>query len=517
MALHVCRGLTMTVSKVHAVDDSLEPSLTNMLEGRGGRWINRALLALAALAIAGWLFLGLAHLNDRYQVSHVQGAWMGLAEYANEGVLYPPLYDGERYGGTRWMPLPILLNAAAARLTGEYLTSGKLVALVMMALLLILVFRALRKVACPLPLSVALTATILATHQGRNAGTTLGGDLLPVVLQLGALLAATSVQRGGFLVAGALAGLAVASKTSALWAALALGTWLVVNRRWRDLAVFGGVFVVVAGLVLGSVELASNGRLSDNLRVLTLAGVGGGAGPIRAPNQVLFNLAQYGPAIWALLPLALLGAVTRGGWRRISSYHFALGWALVLLLIVYTDVGTSFNQLLDVTVLTVIAVGSLAGRLQRAQGQAPLAVALALVVLWGAGTGVALSLVPDIRETLRGDAVVYPTNPLAGLVGPGDELLSEDPYVPLSMGRKPTVLDPFMLHRLDSADPETVDHLIRRIEEKQFAYVVMVLRLEVNDWWWEKFHFGPRVIDALRHAYALEGMADGYFVYRPSP
>jgi hypothetical protein len=507
----------MTTSRVDTVNDSLEAPLTKVLEGRGGRWINRALLMVSALALAGWLFLSVAHLNDRYQVLHVQGAWMGLAEYANEGTLYPPLYDGERYGGTRWMPLPILVNAAAARISGEYLMSGKVVALTMMAVLLFLVFRTLRSVACPLTLSVALAGTILATDQGRNAGTTLGGDLLPVVLQLGALLTATSGWRRGLPAAGVLAGLAVASKTTGLWAALAICTWLVIDRRWRDLAFFSVIFVAVAGLILGAVEVISNGRFSDNLRTLSLAGVGGGAGPIRAPNQVLLHLARSGPAIWALLPLALLGAATGAGWRRLSPYHLALGWALALLLVVYTDVGTSFNQLLDVTVLTVVAIGYLAGRLQRSRGQAPLAVGLALVLLWGAGTGVVLSLVPDIRGTLRGEALAYPTEPLAGRVGSEDELLSEDPYVPLSFGRKPAVLDPFMLRRLDSADPEAVDDLIHRIEEKEFAYVVMVLRLEGNDYWWENFHFGPRVIDALRNAYVREGQVDFYHLYRPAP
>jgi hypothetical protein len=494
----------------------LEASSEKLVEGRGGRWINRALIAVAGLALAGWLFLVVAHLNDRYLVSHVQGAWMGLAEYANEGTLYPPLYDGERYGGTRWMPLPILLNAAAARITGEFLVSGKLVALAMMAVLLVLVFRALRGAACPVPLSLALTATILATDQGRNAGVAFGGDVLPVVLQLGALLAATSAWRWGLPAAGILAGLAVASKTSALWALLGLGTWLIVHRRWRDLAWFTVAVVGAAGVVLGAVQVASEGRLLDNLRVLTLAGVGGGAGPIRAPNQVLFNLATYGPAIWALVPLALFGAVTAGGWRRMSPYHLALGWALVLLLVVYADVGTSFNQLLDTTVLTVIGVGYLAGRLQGRAARAPLAAVLSLVVLWGSVTGIALSLVPDVRGTIRGDPLAYPTEPLADVVRSEDQLLAEDPYVPLSLGRKPTVLDPFMLRRLDAVEPAAVDGLIRRIEDQEFDYVVMVLRLEVNDYWWQNFHFGPRVIAALRDAYTFERVIDDYFVYLPA-
>ena len=66
---------------------------------------------VGAAGIAGWLFLALVHIGDRYKVGHVQGIWMALAQYANEGTLYPPLSDGVRFGGTRHMPLPIIVNA----------------------------------------------------------------------------------------------------------------------------------------------------------------------------------------------------------------------------------------------------------------------------------------------------------------------------------------------------------------------------------------------------------------------
>ena len=77
--------------------------------------INAALVAVAVTSTAAWLALGLSHLGDRYKVGHVQGIWMALAQYAHEGTLYPPLSDGVRFGGTRYMPLPIVLNAAASR------------------------------------------------------------------------------------------------------------------------------------------------------------------------------------------------------------------------------------------------------------------------------------------------------------------------------------------------------------------------------------------------------------------
>ena len=178
-----------------SVPSSAKPSDPAPVDAFGSistRLMTAALVAVALVAILAWLFLAGSHLQDRYGVLHVQGAWMGLAQYANEGIVYPPLFDGEQYGGTRWMPLPILLNATAARITGEYLVSGKLVGLVLTAVLLVLVFFTLRRLEAPRALSAALAGTIIATDPGRIAGTTLGGDVLPVVLQVGSLVVATS-------------------------------------------------------------------------------------------------------------------------------------------------------------------------------------------------------------------------------------------------------------------------------------------------------------------------------------
>ena len=487
------------------------------------RLIAFALVAVALAAILAWLFLALSHVQDRYGVLHVQGAWMGLARYANDGIVYPPLFDGVHYGGTRWMPLPILLNAAAARVTGEYLVSGKLVGLALTAGLLMLVFFTSRRLGSSPALSFALTGTIMATHTGRIAGTTLGGDVLPVVLQVGALVVATSARGNAMLMAGILAGLALASKATGVWAALALITWLGLHRRWRDLVVFGAVFCATALLVLGTTELISDGRFSENLLVSTFAGVGGGVGPVRAPNQFLYQMANFGLAVWVLVPFAMLGALTAHSLREVSVYHLALAWAFLLLLVTYTDVGAGFNQLLDVTVLTVLTVGHLAGRLDLSRLRTHLAVGLALVLLWGITTGGVLTLVPDIRSTLQGEPLGYPMDPLADRVGPTDAILSEDPYVPLSLGRKPVVLDPFMLRRLDRVDPVAVDELIERIENHEFAYISTIEPLTsddgdtwANNYWWDQFHFGLRVVNAIRRSYVLDGVVDEYYLYRPA-
>ena len=86
------------------------------------------------------------------------------------------------------MPLPIIVNATAARLTGEYLVSGKAVAIALFAALLVLTFVVLRQMRCPAPFALALTGLLPATNTGVLVGSAMGGDVLSVVLQVGALV-----------------------------------------------------------------------------------------------------------------------------------------------------------------------------------------------------------------------------------------------------------------------------------------------------------------------------------------
>ena len=122
------------------------------------RWLSAGLTLTSAVALAACLLLAAVHMDDRYRLDHVGGARIALARYLNEGILYPSLYDGSSYGGTRFMPLPIVLHAATARLTGEYLVSGKVLAYGTMLALLGVVFVLLRRMRCPLPIALGLLA-----------------------------------------------------------------------------------------------------------------------------------------------------------------------------------------------------------------------------------------------------------------------------------------------------------------------------------------------------------------------
>jgi len=64
------------------------------------------------------------NLSDRAFITYQAGSRMGLALYAREGILYPPFLREGFYGGTRMMPIPILLHAGLSFVTGEYSSQG---------------------------------------------------------------------------------------------------------------------------------------------------------------------------------------------------------------------------------------------------------------------------------------------------------------------------------------------------------------------------------------------------------
>jgi hypothetical protein len=82
------------------------------------------LLAVALAVGAAALLLAVAHFGDRFGVDHVADTWLSLAAAVREGGFYPPLVDGGLYAGTRYVPLPFLLDAGVDLVVGDLLKTG---------------------------------------------------------------------------------------------------------------------------------------------------------------------------------------------------------------------------------------------------------------------------------------------------------------------------------------------------------------------------------------------------------
>jgi hypothetical protein len=484
---------------------------------RGAAWLAGMCLAASALAAIAVALVTVVHIDDRYAVDHASGARIALARFADQGVLYPPLVGEDTFGGTRFMPLPVLLHAAVSRLTGEYLVSGKLLAVATMLAVCIVMFAVLRRSACPVPIAAGLVGVVLTTQTGLLAVTGLRGDSLPLLLQLLAIaVAANSGSRRATWVSAALAALAVTAKLHAVWAPVAIVAWLWTSDRQR-LRQFVAAYVGFSAVLLGTLTAVTGGRLLENVFGLSAAGVNGPAALLTSPYRLLHLLVNEAPGTWLLLPfaLALVGFALRR--RSADPWQWALVAAFLVLLVVLTDIGTGGNQLLDIAVLSGIVVGGAAGHAPPGLRSVMLwRTALSIVIVWTLVSGMAVAVGPAVRDAVgtQRDPSRYHAEPLASVADETTLLLSEDPYVPVSLDQDPVVLDPFMLPRIGRNHPAAVRALVDRIDDQNFELIVLVQPLD-DSTWWADYHFGTRVIAAVERSYMLSERVQGYDIYRP--
>jgi hypothetical protein len=480
-------------------------------------WLSIALLAASAVVAASWAFLAIVHVDDRYGLDHVSGARIALARWFDGGTLYPPLYDGTHIGGTRFMPLPIVLHGALAKLTGEYVVSGKVLAYATAIALLVVTIGLLLRLGCPVPFAAALGVVLLTTGTGFWGALNLRADLLPLVLQLGAVrITAERTSTRSTLLAAGLAALAFVAKLSAIWAPIAIVAWLFV-RDGRRARRFAAAYVVAVGLLVGVFALWSGGRIFENVFGLSTSGITSLRSLLTAPYRLVQLLVGDEPTAWALVPFAALAVWTAARERQPSIYVFALVASVAVLLVVLLDVGTGWNQLVDPVVLTAIVLGEAVGGSVAARdtGSDVGRRLVGLALVWVLASGFTVTLFPQLQASAG--AASYRLDPLAGVATHGTRVLSEDPYVPVSLGQTPLVLDPFMLPRVGRERPAAIRDLVTSIDRRSFDVVVLVEPLDpVDREWWNEEDFGPAVVRAIAASYRFAGRAQGYYLYVPN-
>jgi hypothetical protein len=484
------------------------------------RWMSSALILTAVLVLSAWTYLAVTHVDDRYRLDHVSGTRMALAQHFDEGTLYPELYDGEFYGGTRFMPLPIVLHGLAARLTGQYLVAGKVLSYAATVGLLATMVVLLRRLRCPLPLALILTSLVLTTNTGLGGSMNMRADMLPLLLQVLAVgIVANSSRPTATVGAAGLASFALVSKLSAVWAPIAIVVWLLTRDR-RRLVMFSGAYIASSGALLLLFVAISDGRMLENVFGLSTSGITGLRSLLVAPYRFVHLMVGEATSAWAVVPLAILAAWVAVRNRQSSLYLLSLICASGIVVVVLIDVGTGWNQLIDLGVLTALVVGELAGRMEVASGRLPvtprlMAMGLGFILLWVTLSGSIVTLAPDVLATVTGEAS-YPEEPLEGVATSSTRILSEDPYVPMSLGQTPIVLDAFMLPRLEGREPGALADLIRRIERHEFDLVVLIEPLEpVDRTWWSELDLGVPVARAISRTYAYTGRIHGYYLYEP--
>ena len=481
-----------------------------------------ALIGALLLSASVVVSLAASHVDDGYRINHVAGAWLALTKYADDGVLYPPLFDEQtgRYGGTRFMPGRIGLNLAASKLTGEYLTSAKVVSLAAAIALFITMVVVLRRRSCPMLSALAFAMIPFMTDPGHWAFASTRGDTLPVVFQLIAImfLFGRSVRTPHVLFAALFSTLAVLFKLSALWAGGAIGLWLLVKDR-RQFALFCAGSIALQALMWGALYALSDGRVIENLLNLAASEVSASGLAVYSPVRMIRILAEQ-PAAWLLIPFAAVNLIRAIGERRLDVLDLALLLAIGSTWFILAGVGTAENHVLDVIVLFTLIAGETSRYTRQDHTGEILNVLAMIAIALGLVGGTMEEYRFDVQKMYRASMNTQQTgpalNPLEKRLSADATILTDDPGLEVARGRLPVMLDAFMLRRIYAMRPDDVQPLIERIRQQEFDAIVLIEKLDPTSSWYASRHFGRDISETIDQTYVLnEDVIDGYWIYRP--
>lgn len=487
----------------------VQAGLETDVEGPG----NRVVVAAAALLFSTFFF-ALLNVNSLVGVHHITGIWMALAQYASDGMLYPPLEAQGHYAGTRYSPLFFLLIAGVRPFVGDYLLSAKSLAMGTGILLAATVAGAVWRQGRNLRWCVAIAGVLLGFQAAFTPWISPHADALAVVLSLCGLLLLDEKENPSWsrcFLAGICFLFSLLSKWSSV-AAVVAGLWWLWRKDRKQSAIFAaGLFVAGISAVAG-LQAITDGRFLLNLRTV---GSGGGTWNFAmiAGSRLMFALRQDATyALFGVMTLAVMAFSYRNGCSLCSTlWPMYLFLTFLTTLMVFASPGTESNHLLEMEVATLLVFSSLwlsdlPPSFRKSKFPHVLLLAAAMLGLW------------HHLAVWRGwsSAPHRSATELLAALKPAGPILAEDATVAVLLGRHPVVLDAFCFRIL--AEREIVDpmDLVWRIQTAEFSHVVMMARMDIpEESLCPQFHFGPEVTDALLQAYEYEKTVAGYHLYRP--
>jgi hypothetical protein len=334
-------------------------------------------------------------------------------------------------------------------------------------------------------------------------------DVPAVALSLLAMLVLVTWPRLVWLAAG-VAVLAHFTKQTAVALPAAATLWLLLSRRWRDAAIFGGVWLGLTLTVVGVLDAVTDGAYVLNTVLAHL----------NTPKNG-FDLAtrDFLPLLsddWLPIGLACAAVLLPGVRGRAALPALYAGAAATLALYSLRNTGGDVNYLIEpavaVCVPAALAIDWLWCRARSVTQNRPpvpvvgsLALAL-LTVVWAAG----------FWEFWRLDGGVDPTSrlPLAE-ISAAESVLSEEPLAVLLAGRPLVVSDTFHLSMLTTSEFFDPLDLERRIKRSEFDLIVMRNDVRAPRWWKRQLLLPDGVRLAIKDTYVPAGRVGMFWLYTP--
>lgn len=405
---------------------------------------------------------------------NASGVWTALAQDLARGIFYRPTADAFGFGGTRYMPLFFALHAGLIRLSLDPATAGMVLTLASAVLFDLALLAALRELGIEWPLAIPLAVLPHATIAFQLLTIQVKGDFLAAALNMwGIGLGLRYARRPSapLFAACILAFLgAFLTKFTTVGGAVAVCGWLYWCGRRRAALALAAALGALGVASLAGLDWASDGRAFASFAAAAAGGMHT-TYALGAPLWFLRSAAQD-PISLIVLAAASLYAIARlrQGAPGFAAAYFVLAAGFTLL--IFTSPGTDTNHLLDVLGASALLFGD---QLTRAPRRARLAVG-ALAALAGLTAASWMPGMISVRSVIEKDGRPRrrEVTDIAARLGPAaHDLLSENPILPVMLGQRPEVLDPFNLRLLARQRPEVAREFRRRMDANSFGAVVL--------------------------------------------
>lgn len=442
---------------------------------RSSRWSQRLLNAAAGIAAVQAAALLLWYWPGALPDTNTSGVWIALAHDFAHGDFFRALTSDLGTGGTRYMPLFVLLHGTAIKLGASALGSGVLLTLLSAVAMVAAVYVLLRAIDTPTRFAGPVSLLLLGTVSLQLMLLTVRGDFLAAALNLAGIAATVIAQRKNdrraALLGAALFAAAFLTKFTTLFGLAAMLGWLIAEKQIRaalTLAVTSGVLMMGGLLVANG---ASDGRMLQSFAAVANGGMTWDAvmqGPVRFATECAHDPLSIVLFLTAALSACMLSNGDPG--RRIVLW--CAGATLLVTWVIFLSPGTSANHLMDLQAASLLAIAA-----ALSAAGAPRVCALVGVGVFAAGMCATwLPGVPsipkfferngrprisDVREAFsRRDGEPYP-------------ILAENPLIPILAGERPIVADWFNFRLLWRRDPQVRDAMLARVRAAEFGTVVL--------------------------------------------
>ncbi len=496
------------------------------------RFSFRLLWMAGVLALCGSLFLILWFWQGAIPSGITSGVWAAMANDFAEGVLYRPVFDESGYGGTRYMPLFFVLYGILISIFNDPVTAGLSLSLASLIFLDLGIYFLLRETGTSKAIAIPLTFLVHAPISLQLLTLATRGDFLAAGMNVWGILFALKYFRTNswsVLTLSACCFLgAIFTKFTTVGGLIVVALYLLIKEKRLSAFYLAGLTVLTTLALLWGINEISEGKALASFQACILGGVHTGYA-LKTPLWFATVIIRD-PFFFVLLCLAIFLAakIKPDHWKSFVPLYF--GFTLLSTVAIFSSPGTDSNHLLDLLVACVLI---LAFQFQRDENFSKaynfyfLFIIAGILFMWIPGT---ISIKDRIESAGRPTRDTL--HAIAQELGPEKKnLLSENPMIPLLMGQRPIVMDPFSLRIIAQKSPEVRADFTRKIENHFFEAIILLdwsgapldqledamekhTSLGVDRFYGE-VHFPSGFLDLLKKHYFLSFVKRPYVVYEP--